>query len=86
MREGNMVVCDIVEEMDLILAEEKAGGNGVYRSIAPAFIEEAAIFVKSFEKVKVRLRTEPVEIPDLEVGPLNYKLAKSTRRRPLLTK
>lgn len=45
MREGDMVVRDIVEEVNLFLHEQETGGDGVDGSIPPPFVEEAAVSV-----------------------------------------
>ena len=71
MCKRDVIVRDIVKEMDLIFAERQSGADRVYRCIAPALIEEAAVFVESVEKVRICLRSKPVEIANLEVGPLN---------------
>lgn len=55
MSEGNVVICDVVEEVDFIFPKEEAGGDGVDWSVAPSFVEETTVFVKSFEKVDVGL-------------------------------
>ena len=60
MCEGNMVVCDVVEEVKFVFAEEQAGGDGVYRRVTPALVEEAPVFVERFEEVDVCFRAEPV--------------------------
>lgn len=39
--------------------------------IAPALVKEAAVAVERFEEVEVGLRAQPVEVSDLEVGPLD---------------
>lgn len=70
MREGDVVVCDVVEEVDLFLLEEEAGGDGVDGSVTPPFVEEAAVLVQSVEEVSVGLGSEPIEVADLEIGPL----------------
>jgi hypothetical protein len=67
MGEGNVIVCDIVEEVDLVLFQHQGCGDGVNGGIAPALIEESAVTVERVEEVKVGLRTEPVEIADLEI-------------------
>lgn len=68
--EGNVVVGDVIEEMEFILLQHQAGGDGVNRCIAPALVEEAAVLVEGLKVVGVRLGPEPVQVTDLEVGPL----------------
>jgi hypothetical protein len=45
MREWDMVVCDVVEEVDLLLFEEEAGCDGVNWGVAPSLIEKSAILI-----------------------------------------
>ena len=68
--EGNVVVCDVVEEVDLLLLEHKTCGDRVNGSITPTLIEETAVLVKLFKVIDVCGATEPVEVADFEVGPL----------------
>ena len=70
MRKGYVIVCDIVEEMDFFLLQQKSCSDGVDGSIAPSFVEETAVFVELVEVIEISLRSEPVEIADFEVGPL----------------
>lgn len=68
--EGNMVVGNVVEEVDLVLLQEKSSSNGVDGSIAPSLVEEATITVQGFKVVNVGLASEPLEAADFKVGPL----------------
>lgn len=68
--EGDVVVGDVVEEVDLVLLEHQAGGDGVHGRVAPALVEEAAVAVEVVEVVDVGPAAQPVEVADLEVGPL----------------
>lgn len=70
VRKGDVIIGNVFKEMDLFFFEEEAGGNGVDWSIAPAFVEEPTVLIERFEKVNVRLRSEPVQVADFEVGPL----------------
>ena len=45
MRERDVVIGDVVEEMDLVFLEKQAGGNGVDRSVTPPLIEEPTIMI-----------------------------------------
>jgi hypothetical protein len=65
--EGNVVVCDVVEEMDLLLLQHQRRGQRVDRRIAPALVEETAGVVERLEVVDVLLGAEPVQIANLEV-------------------
>ena len=71
MGKRDMVVRNVVEEVNFILLQQKAGSNGVHWGIAPPLVKESAISVQRFEEVDVSLRPEEVKIADLEVRPLN---------------
>lgn len=71
MREGNVVVGDVVEEVDLILFEKETCSDRVDGSISPPLVEKPTVFVETVEEVDVRLRSEPVEVADLEIRPLD---------------
>jgi ABC-type sulfate transport system permease subunit len=43
--EGNVVIGDVVEEMQLVLAKHQASGNRVDRRITPALVEETTCVV-----------------------------------------
>lgn len=60
VREGDMVVGDVVEEVDLLLLEHQGRRNGVHGSIAPAFVEKATVLIKALEVVNVGLRAQPL--------------------------
>ena len=74
MREWDMPVGDIVEEVDLFLLQGQSGGNGMDGGIAPSFIEEASVLVELVEEVEIGVRSQPIEIADFEVGPLHGEL------------
>lgn len=76
VREWHMVIGDIVEEVNLFLLQEKTSRNGVDRSITPPLVKEATILIKGLEEVYVRFRSQPVQVTDLEVGPLQIMLAR----------
>ena len=42
---GYVPVSDVIEEVDLVLIQHQACCDGVYRSVAPSFVEEAAVLV-----------------------------------------
>ena len=44
--EGNVVVCNIVEEVDLVLLEHDAGGDRVDGGVTPTFVEKATVLVE----------------------------------------
>ena len=70
MRERHVIICDIVEEVDLLFLEHKRSGNRMHRSVTPAFVEEATGMVKRIEVVHISRGTQPVKVTNLEVGPL----------------
>ncbi len=76
--EWNVVVGNVVKEMDFIFVQEETGSNRMYWGITPALIEESAILVKRFKVVEVGFGSEPVEVPNFEVGPLGIHISKHT--------
>lgn len=68
--EGDVVVGDVVEEVDVFFVEKEAGADRVDWGVAPAFVEEAAVLVEGFEEVDVGFGSEEVEVADFKVGPL----------------
>lgn len=72
--EGNVVVSNIVEEVNLLLFQHQTGGNRVDRCITPTLVEETAILIKGFKVVDVSLGAEPVEAANFKVGPLRKSL------------
>lgn len=48
-----MVVCDFVEEVDLLLFQQKTSCNRVDWRITPSLVEETAVVVKGAEEVDV---------------------------------
>lgn len=71
MREGHVVVGDVVEKVDVLFLQEKAGCDGVNRCVAPPFIEEAAIVIETLKEINISLRTEPIEVSNFKVRPLH---------------
>lgn len=69
MCEWNMVVCNVVEEMYLLLFKQETGCDGVHRSIAPSLVEESSILIEGFEKVRVWLGSQPVQVANLKIRP-----------------
>jgi hypothetical protein len=45
MRERDMVICNVVEEVNLGAVEGECGGDGVNWSVTPAFVEKSAVLV-----------------------------------------
>lgn len=71
MGKRDVVVCDVVKEVDLLLLQQKSGSNGVDGCVSPSLIEETTIHVEGLEKVDVCLGSEPFKVTNLEVGPLD---------------
>lgn len=71
MGKGDVVVGNVVEEVNLLLLERQTGGNRVDGSVAPALVEETAVLVEGVKVVDVCGATQPVEVADFEVGPLD---------------
>ena len=69
--EGNVVVGNVVEEVNLLLLEGKTSSDRVNGSITPALVEETTVPVELLKVVEVGRAAEPVEVSDFEVGPLN---------------
>jgi len=69
--EGDVVVGNVVEEVDLLLLEREAGCDGMHGCVSPALIEETAVLVEGLEVVNVGGAAEPVEVADFEIGPLD---------------
>lgn len=44
-----MPIPNVVEEVDFVLAEQQAGGDGVDGGVAPALVEETAVLIEGFE-------------------------------------
>lgn len=69
MRERNVVIRDIIEEVNLIFLQEETSSNRVNRSITPTLVEESTVVIEVVEVAGVGIATEPVEITDFEVRP-----------------
>jgi len=54
VREGNVVVGDIVEEVNFLLLQEQTSSNRMDRCITPTLVEESSILVKTFEEIEIR--------------------------------
>lgn len=74
MREWHVVVCYVIEEVDLVFLQQQTCGDGVDRRVTPTFIEEATILVERIEEVEVCLRPKPIKITDFEIGPLSERI------------
>lgn len=42
----------------------------MHRRITPSLIEETAILIQDIEEIKVGLRSQPIKVPNLKIGPL----------------
>ena len=71
MCEGDMVVCNVIEEVEFVLLEHQCRSNGMHRRIAPSFVKEATSMVQRGEIIDVRVRAKPVKVTDFKVGPLS---------------
>lgn len=70
--EGNVVVGDVVEEVNLLLLKEKTSSDRVDGSITPSLVEETTVLVERLKEVKVGLASEPRQATNLKVGPLEW--------------
>lgn len=70
VREGNVVVSNLIPELDLFLLQQQSGGDGVDGCVAPSFIEEATVLVERAEIVDVLLGPQPIQTSNFEVRPL----------------
>lgn len=68
----NVPVGDVVEEVNLISVQEETRSDGMDGSISPSLVEETAVLVKRLEEVEVGLASEPVQVANLKVGPLEF--------------
>lgn len=67
MGEGDVIISDVIEEMDLLLGKKKSGGNGMHWSIAPSLVEETTVLIEAGEEINVSIGTKPVQITNLKV-------------------
>ena len=74
MRKGDMPIRDVVEEMDFFFFQGQRRGDGVHGGVAPTLVEEPAVLVELREVVDVGFGAQPVEVADLEVGPLSARV------------
>lgn len=70
MREGDVIIGDVFEKVDFLLFEEQPGSNRMDGSVSPTLVEKATVMVEGFEEIKIGLGAQPVEVSDLEIGPL----------------
>lgn len=69
MHERLMLVPNIIEEMNLVLAREQCGSNGVHWCVAPTFVVETAFGVKMVEVFGISFGTPEAEVADFKIGP-----------------
>ena len=67
MRERHVPIRNIVKEVDFLLFQGECCGDGVYRGVAPALVEEATVLVELLKVVEVGFRAQPVQITNFEV-------------------
>lgn len=90
VREGDMPVSNVVEELDFALVEHEACRDGVDRRISPALVEETTVLVQRLEIINVLLAAQPIQAANLKVGPLSFLvshfLAQTVQGRGVRTK
>ena len=64
-----MLISDVLEPMYLTRILKQAQGDGMYRRIPPAFVEETSRPVQVLEVSFVGFRAPEIHIGDFEVGP-----------------
>ena len=57
MSEGNVIVRNVFEKMDLVFVQKQTGSDGMYWSITPTLVEKSTVLVERFEIVGVGLRS-----------------------------
>lgn len=67
IEEGNVLVADVPEPMDLALILEQAKSNAMNGRVAPALVEEATGAIEVIEVVAVLLAAPEAQVADLEV-------------------
>lgn len=65
---GIVLVSNVAEEPDLVLADKQREAEGVDGRVAVALVEEAAALVEMLEELSVRLPPPERQRPDLEVA------------------
>lgn len=67
--EGDVVVGDIVEEVNLVLLQHQSCGQRMDGRITPSLVEETTGAIEGLEIVDVGLGSEPVKVTNLKIGP-----------------
>lgn len=70
MRERNVVICNVVEKVELFFLQHEPGSDRVDGSIAPSLIEETTVLVQRLKIVDICLGAQPVQTTNFKVGPL----------------
>lgn len=70
VREGDVIVRNVLKEVNLIFRQSESCGDRVDWRVSPSFVEETSVAIEGIEVVEIRRRSEPVETTDFEVGPL----------------
>jgi hypothetical protein len=86
VREWVVVICNIVEEVDLLFFQHQRSSERVNRCITPALVEEATSLIESLKIVDVLLGPEPVEVAYLKIGPLLRSVYQASAQAFKLTK
>jgi hypothetical protein len=55
MRERDVIVCDVVEKVNVLFRQKEGGGDRVDGSISPSFVKETPVLVQSLEIIEVGL-------------------------------
>lgn len=56
MREGNMIVPNVVEEVYFLFLQHQTRSNGVNRCVTPSLVEEATVPIQRSKEVNIGLR------------------------------
>jgi hypothetical protein len=71
VRKRVMIIGDFVEEVDLILVQQQTGRERVDRGVSPPLVEETPGLIEVVKVVEIGFRSEPVEVSNFKIGPLN---------------
>jgi hypothetical protein len=76
-----VVICDVVEKVDLLLFQHQRGSQRVNWCITPALVKEATSSIQGLEIIDVLLGPEPVQVAYLKIRPLVFLMLLPNRRR-----
>ena len=69
MCERDVVVSNLIKEMHFTPVKQQASRDGMDWRVTPPLVEEATITIERIEIVNICIRAQPVEVPNLKVGP-----------------